>query len=122
MEKTALELTQDIVKILDSRKGSDIEAIRVEEISSLCEYFVLCTGTSVTQVKALADEVEFRMKNDFDIMPRRTEGYQSGNWIVVDYGSVIVHVMFTEMRQFYNLEHLWADGEKVDLTGIVRED
>ncbi|MGI6030204.1 MAG: ribosome silencing factor [Eubacteriales bacterium] len=121
MEKTAWEIAQNVVQILDNKKGQNIEAIRVTDISTLCEYFVLCTGGSTTQVKALAEEVEFKMKQDFELPPSRTEGYQSGSWIVVDYGCVIVHVFSQEMREFYNLEHLWADGEKMDLSSIVKE-
>lgn len=124
MERTPLQLAQDIVKILDNKKGSKIEVIKVDEVSTLTEYFVICTGTSTTQVKALADEVEFKLKHDEKdpCPPLRTEGYQSGNWIVLDYGSVILHVFHTEMRAFYDLEHLWADGETVAIDTLITKE
>lgn len=121
MEKSAMEIMQDIVKILDLKKAAKIEAIKVTDVTTLCEYLVLCNGSSSTQVNALADEVQFKMKTEHETAPLRVEGHQSGSWIVVDYGCVMVHVFSDEMREFYNLEHLWADGEKVDLTGLVTD-
>ena len=88
---TALELTQEIACVLDKKKAKDIKAIYIRDLTILADYFIICTGTSTTQVKALADEVEYQMKTKFALTPARVEGYQSSSWILVDYGNVVVH-------------------------------
>ena len=113
MEMTTKEVVKSAVLALEDKKAQDIQVIEVADLTVLTEYFVLCSGTSVTQIKALADTVEHELKEKGN-PPIRVEGYQSGNWIVVDFGSVIVHVFHAEMREFYNLERLWADGKKVE--------
>lgn len=110
---TTQELLKLVVEALEEKKGNEIEVIRVADQTDLTEYFVLCTGTSSTQIKTLADEVAFKAKEAGET-PLRTEGYQAGNWIAVDFGPIIVHVFHPEMREFYKLERLWAEGEKVD--------
>ena len=77
---TALELTQEIACVLDKKKAKDIKAIYIRDLTILADYFVICTGTSTTQVKALADEVEYQMKTKFALTPARVEGYQSSSW------------------------------------------
>ena len=100
-------------KALDDKKATDIKVLKIAKISTLGDYFVLCEGGSTTQVKALADNVEFLLKQQ-GAEPLRVEGYQSANWILLDYGDVMVHVFLHETREFYDLERLWADGELVD--------
>lgn len=117
MELSSLQLVKCAVEALESKKANDIQVIEVADLTVLTEYFVLCSGTSTTQIKTLADAVEFFLKEKGS-PPIRVEGYQSGNWIVVDFGNVIVHVFHTEMREFYNLERLWADGKKIDIGTI----
>jgi ribosome-associated protein len=114
MEFTSLQIVKHAVEALQDKKGNDIQVIEVGDLTVLTEYFVLCSGTSTTQIKTLADAVEFQLKQKGN-PPIRVEGYQSGNWIAVDFGSVIVHVFHTEMREFYNLERVWADGKKIDI-------
>lgn len=110
----ALELCKFAADVLDGKKAKEIRALEISEISSLADYFLVASGTSTTQVKAMADEVEFRLK-ELGIMPRRVEGYQSAAWIVLDYADVIVHLFYEETRQFYSLERLWSDAPEVAL-------
>lgn len=115
---TSLELAENAVKILDAKKARSIKLIGIRDISVLADYFVLATGTSSTHVRALADEVEFRLK-ELGTAPERTEGYRSNSWVLQDYGSVVVHVFTEESRGFYDLDRLWRDGKQVDLSGIL---
>lgn len=108
------------VKALDSRKAKNITALKVEDLTILANYFVIASATSTTQVKALADEVEYQL-GEKGVKPRSIEGYQSQTWIVLDYYDIIVHVFLEETRDFYQLERLWADGTPVDISGIVAE-
>lgn len=116
----AKELMENIVKVLDSKKAKDIRAIRIGDLTILGEYFVIATGTSSTQVKMLADEVDYQL-GEKGVQPHRVEGYHSENWIILDYTDVIVHIFHEDTRKFYDLERLWADGEKVDLSGILKD-
>jgi iojap-like ribosome-associated protein len=111
-----LELATAAAKILDNKKALDLKLIGIKDISILADYFVLATGTSNTHVKSLSDEVEFKLK-ELNVTPQHTEGYRSNSWVVLDYGSVIVHVFTPESRQFYDLDRLWHDGEPVEIPG-----
>lgn len=112
------ELAEIAVKALDSKKGKDIRLIRIDKITTLAEYFVICTGTSNTQINALCDAVEKELTEKGE-EPLHREGYRGGTWVLLDYGCVVVHVFNDEARKFYSLEHLWADGEEVDLSAIL---
>ena len=111
---TPKEMALIAAKALDEKKGGNIAAIEITEQTTLSDYFVIATGTSSTHVKSLAEEVEFQL-GEQGVKPLRTEGYDSKNWILLDYGEVIVHVFYPEARSFYDLEHLWADAEPVDM-------
>jgi len=113
------ELVKKIVKALDDKKAQSIEVIDIEEVSQIADYFVICTGTSSTHVKALADEVEFQAGGQESDIGFHKEGYGSASWILLDYKDVIVHIFYGETRDFYNLEHLWADGKKVDIQKVL---
>ncbi|WP_040197493.1 ribosome silencing factor [Candidatus Soleaferrea massiliensis] len=117
---TSLEMTRKIVSVLDSKKAVDIKTIDIQDLSILSDYFVVCSGTSSTQVKALADEVEDQLAA-LGIEPKRVEGYQTATWILLDYYEVIVHIFFTETRDFYQLERLWADGKQLDLDELLKK-
>lgn len=117
---TANELVKNTVKILDSKKAEELVAIRVKDLTILAEYFIIANGTSNTQVKMLADEVEYQL-GEMGIKPYKVEGYQSGNWIVLDYIDVVVHIFLTETREFYSLERLWADGDVLNTETILGE-
>ena len=112
------ELAEIAVKALDSKKGKEIRLIRIDKITTLAEYFVICTGTSNTQINALCDAVEKELTEKGE-EPLHREGYRGGTWVLLDYGCVVVHVFNDEGRKFYSLEHLWADGEEVDLSAIL---
>lgn len=112
------ELAEIAVKALDSKKGKEIRLIRIDKITTLAEYFVICTGTSNTQINALCDAVEKELTEKGE-EPLHREGYRGGTWVLLDYGCVVVHVFNDEARKFYSFEHLWADGEEVDLSAIL---
>ncbi len=116
------EAVELAVKALDSRKGLDIEILRVSDITVMADYFVICTGTSSTQIKTLANEVEFELKEKLDLDPLHREGYQGSDWILLDYGFLIVHVFLHNARDFYKLERLWSDGEHIDPATIIDQE
>lgn len=105
---------ETIIKALDSKRAEDIQLIGIKDLTIVADYFVIANGTSNTQTKALADEVEFKMK-ELGVEPLRVEGYQGATWIILDYGDIVVHVFYKETRSYYNLERLWSDGEQVDI-------
>ncbi len=104
----AKTLAEAIADVLDSKKGHDIKVIHVEDKTVIAEYFVLCTGNSSTQIKALAGEVEFKI-SERGINPYGTEGRDNNAWLILDYSNVIVHIFSREAREFYNLDKLYAD-------------
>lgn len=110
---TDIEILNEGVRALDSKKAYDIKILKVRDLTILANYFVIVSGTSTTQVKALADEVEFKLSQK-GVEPKQVEGRQSSNWIVLDYIDVVFHVFYTETREFYDLERLWQDGEEID--------
>ena len=112
---TILELAKEAAKILDNKKGIEVKVIDIEDVSSLADYMILATGTSSTHVKALADEVEFELKQ-IGITPHNIEGHRSNSWILLDYRDVIVHVFSKEAREFYDLDRLWKDGKEIELS------
>ena len=118
MSATTETYVKAMAAALDSKKGLDIEVLKVGELTSLTEYFVICTATSTTQVKALADEVEFRLKTDYQVMPHHIEGHDSASWILLDYGFALVHVFLESARTFYGLEKLWKDAAPVDVDSL----
>lgn len=122
MEKiTQNEKIETIVKALDSKRAEDIQAIKIGDLTIVADYFIIANGTSNTQTKALAEEVEYKL-GQVGIKPIRTEGYQGATWVVLDYGDIVVHVFYKETREFYNLERLWSDGENVDISGYLTEE
>lgn len=113
-EATSKELAQAICLALSAKKAKDIATVYVREKSSLCDYFVIASGTSSTQVRAMGEYVEEQMEKQFSLSPVREEGMRDGRWSVLDYGDVIVHIMQDEKRLFYHLERLWADGGNLE--------
>ncbi len=110
---TPKELAINVASILDNKKAGDVKLLKTEEVTVLCDYIVIATGNSTTQVRALSDELEFKLKEQ-GVKPARIEGYESRSWILLDYYSVIVHIFHPEAREFYKLETLWADANPVD--------
>ena len=118
---TANEVALEVTKALDSKKGMNIKLLKIDKVSSLADYFLICTGTSNTHVKTLCDYAEYTMEQLGESMLGR-EGHRGNSWELLDYGSVVVHVFTEEAREFYALERLWADAEVVDLSDIVIEE
>ncbi|MBQ1838990.1 MAG: ribosome silencing factor [Ruminococcus sp.] len=117
---TSLETALLAVKALDGKKGIDIQVIEISDISVLADYMVIATGSSSTHVKALADEVEYRL-DKAGVSVSHIEGYRSNTWILLDYIDVIVNVFDNEARDFYDLDRMWQDGKPVDLSNIVTD-
>jgi len=121
MNMTPKELAIIAAKALDEKKGKEIAAIEVTEQTTLADYFAIAPGSTKTKINALCGAVEKAMKEQADEMPLRREGYRDGTWVLLDYGSVIVHVFSNEAREFYALERLWNDGTRMDLSGVLVE-
>ena len=115
---SAKEVALAVTKALDEKKGIDIKLLRIEKISSLADYFIICTGTVNTHVKTLCDYAEYTMEQLGEPMIGR-EGHRGNAWELLDFGSVVVHVFTQEAREFYSLERLWADAEDVDISSII---
>ncbi len=107
------------VKTLYKKKAHDIQILKVDDVTIMADYFVICTGMSNTQIKALANEVEFELSKT-GVEPLHTEGYGSNEWVLLDYGSIIVHVFYKSARDYYKLERLWADGTELALTDFIK--
>lgn len=115
------------VDAASERKAGDLLLLKVADVSYLADYFIIATGYSNVQVRAIADSVEHTLKTEWRLSPLRTEGKAEGNWILQDYGDVIVHVMMPYEREFYNLEAFWGHAERIELQlsdddGVNRHD
>ncbi len=113
----SLELTKKIVKALDDKLARDIEVIKTEEVTIVADYFVIATANSNTHVRALADEIEYQLEQE-DIRPDHVEGRATG-WVLMQYGGVVVHIFLEDSRQYYNLERLWDDASKMDISQFI---
>lgn len=110
MEETSRIKVDKIVKTLQDKKAKDIKVLDISDLSTLCDYFVIATGTSTTHVQSLCDNVEENMdKEGYQL--HHKEGFRSGRWILLDYYDVVVHIFYEEERKFYNLERLWVDAK-----------
>ena len=112
-EKIAFEVT----KALDEKKGMNIKLLKIDKVSSLADYFLICTGTSNTHVKTLCDYAEYTLEQLGEPMLGR-EGHRGNSWELLDYGTIVVHVFTEEAREFYDLERLWSDSEVVDVSSL----
>ncbi|MGC9503751.1 ribosome silencing factor [Baaleninema sp.] len=99
----------------EDRKGSNIVVLRVEEVSYLADYFIIATGFSRVQVRAISQSIEDNVEENLERKPLRVEGQAEGNWVLMDYGDAIVHVLMPEERDFYNLEAFWGHAERIDI-------
>lgn len=107
-------LAEAACKALADRRGRDIVKVYVRDKTTLCDYFVIASGSNPAQLKAMGEKVEEMISKEYGVDPIRTEGVRDGRWGVIDYGDVIVHVFNDETRLFYHLERLWADGENME--------
>ena len=112
---TPKEMAKAAVKALEEKKGQEICALETTKLTSLADYFVLCTASSTTHLKTLSDDVEKALKA-LDEMPHHIEGYRNGSWILLDFGCLVIHLFLEEAREFYGLERLWSDATVVDFS------
>ena len=112
------EVAYAVTRALDSKKGMDIKLLKIDRVSTLADYFLICTGTSSTHVKTLCDFAEYTLTELGEPLLGR-EGHRGNSWELLDYGSIVVHLFTDEARKFYDLERLWADAEQVDLKDII---
>ncbi|HIR52649.1 MAG TPA: ribosome silencing factor [Candidatus Onthovicinus excrementipullorum] len=114
---TGEQIYQAAVKALNDKKAEDIQVMKIGDLTIVADYFVIATGTSSTHVKSLADNVEYELGLQ-GVQPGHIEGKATG-WILLDYGSVVVHVFLADMRGYYNLERLWTDAAQVDIQDLI---
>lgn len=106
-----------VIEALHEKKAQDVKAIDISELTTIAEYFIVCSGTSTTHIKTLADHVEDKL-GERNARCLRREGYNSARWILMDYGDIVVHIFLEEDREFYGLERLWQDGKPVSVDGF----
>ena len=116
-----LEIAKKVVKTLDNKKAQDITLLKIEELTVLSDYFVIASASSTTQLKALAGEVEYELEQ-IGVKPLHIEGYDSASWILLDFGSVVVHLFLKDSRMFYSLERLWLDAQEIDISDLIEEE
>ena len=112
------EMTAIAVKALDDKQGKDIKVLHTAAQTTLADYFIICNGTSNTQVRALAEAVEEALSKAGE-EPHHIEGHRGGQWTLMDYSSVVVHIFTEEGREFYGLERLWSDAAPVDIAQFL---
>ena len=117
---TSYESAILLAKTLDGKKGEEIKVLKTEGLTTLADYFVICTATSNTQIKAMSDACEEAMENNGE-RAHHIEGHRGGTWLLMDFSSVVVHVFTDEARKFYDLERLWSDAEEIDLPRLKKK-
>ena len=118
---TSYESAMLLANTLDGKKGEEIKVLKTEGLTTLADYFVICTGASSAQINALCDAVEERLEKEAEEKPLHREGHRGGTWVLLDYGCVVVHVFDNEARAFYSLERLWNDGIPLDLGEVLEK-
>ena len=108
------ELARMACEALEDKKALDVKIIDIEQVSTLADYFIIASGTNRNQVQAMADNVE-EVLGRAGYEPKQIEGYQTGNWILMDYRDIVIHVFDEENRLFYDLERMWRDGKEITL-------
>lgn len=103
------------IKCVSEKKGENIVGLDLREIASFTEFFIIASGTNQRQVQAIADEINEQLKKQLGTRPVRIEGYNSAEWVLLDYGDFVVHVFNGEAREFYDLARLWRDARKVEI-------
>jgi len=114
-EEASGKLAVTIAEAASDRKAGEILLLRMADVSYLADYFVMMTGYSRVQVRAIADAIEDKVESEWQRRPLRTEGKTDGSWVLQDYGDVIVHIMMPKEREFYNLEAFWIHAERISL-------
>ena len=111
---TSYESAMLLANTLDGKKGEEIKVLKTEGLTTLADYFVICTATSTTQIKAMSDACEEAMEKHGERV-HHIEGHRGGTWLLMDFSAVVVHIFMDEARKFYDLERLWGDAEEVPL-------
>ncbi|MGN0155569.1 MAG: ribosome silencing factor [Lachnospiraceae bacterium] len=111
------ELAKAAIAGLEDKKAEDIKVIDISGVSVMADYFIIANGSNRNQVQAMADNVEEKL-HELGVHPRQIEGYQTANWILMDFNDIIVHVFNEEDRLFYNLEKIWLDGKVIDVADL----
>ncbi len=112
------ELMQKAVTFLDAKKAKNIKVLYIGDITTIADYFIVCSGNSTTHIKSLADELDEKL-SELGTQFLGKEGFSTANWILMDYGSVVIHIFSEETREFYSIEHLWADATEVDISEFI---
>ena len=116
----ALELTGAIVRALDKKRGMGIQVLHTTDITTLADYFIMCSAASSTQLRTLTDACEETAKK-LGEMPHHVEGDRNSGWVLLDYSAVVIHLFLPEQREFYDLERLWLDADRVDIATFLEE-
>ena len=114
VDKSALDLARVIAAIADAEHGSDVVVLEVGDVLGVTEYFVIVSASNRRLVRTLVDEVEVQTREQTGRSPMRSEGVRENQWVLVDYGDVVVHIFLAEVREFYEIERLYTDVPKVD--------
>jgi len=115
----SLELALAAARTAADNRGQQIEVLDLRGITPIFDYFVIVTGTSRRQLHAISAEIDNTLEGDLNDRRQGIEGYNDSRWILLDYGTVVIHLFDQETRDYYDLENLWAGAPKVDLTGVV---
>jgi ribosome-associated protein len=115
---TAKEMVQIAYEALEDKKGIDVTILDITPVTVIADYFMIASGSNRNQVQALADSVQEELAKQ-NIHPKQVEGYQTANWILLDYGDIIIHVFNEDDRMFYDLERIWKDGKEVAVSDIL---
>lgn len=116
----ALELTKAIVQALDAKRAMRIEVLHTTDVTTLADYFIMCSAASTTQLRTLSDACEEAAEKLGEV-PHHTEGERSSGWVLLDYSAVVVHLFLPEQRDFYDLERMWLDADPVDIAPFLEQ-
>lgn len=114
----AYDLMKTAVCAADARKAIDLRVLHVEELTTLCDYFVICSGTSTPHMNAIYEEIDMKL-SEAGIKPAAREGLGNPGWVLLDYGDVIVHIFNESSREFYSIERLWSDAENISVENLI---
>ena len=121
IEITPENLAKTCAELASNKKAEDIVVLDLRGISSFTDLFVICSGTSEPQLKAVANEIETRLREDYSLRPVAVDGFPASQWMVLDYLQVVVHIFHRDKRAFYSLEDLWGDAPRVELEPVLKE-
>ena len=120
-KKESLEKLEIIYKALDDKMAEDIKVLDIHDVTVLAEYFVIAHGNNPNHVKSLIDTTEDKLAEKGYFL-KHSEGHQSGSWVLLDYGDIVIHIFGKDDRYFYDLERMWSDGKEMDMEGLIKKD